>query len=468
MSTVDLSDYYECDPKIGLSDNSGRYPGNHVKYSPLLAPLKWIDGISKIFGSGAFKIGDALVKEFDAAAPLDKYLGTPEELKDNRDLVASFSEAVDNNPYLSSIGRFLLRKMVVDWQKNRKKILDFYEANKEFIDKNGNYKKPLIITGAPRTGTTLLHRLLSEDPNSRSPYTYELEAALPPMTQDTDPLKDSRIESSGAAMDAIKKLAPGFMEKFAESHLWSATEKEESFIYMMIHNGLHLMNQPHAGFKYTDEIFTSMKGKRPSFKYERIFFTVLDAYRPAKSHWVNKSPSYSIYFPILMDEFSDANVVLTHRNPIVAQPSLCRLIESWCIAFDQEGSFDKHRFGLTQAVYEKQCVMGPLAYRKENPEHEDRIFDCVYEEFFSDPIAMVKKIYEKYDLEYTREFEDRMKTYLQNNKQGKYGRHVYSNEEYGFDPEKIYEEYKPYMDQYGFKVLEKIDRKASFDFGLKK
>ena len=55
--------------------------------------------------------------------------------------------------------------------------------------------------------------------------------------------------------------------------------------------------------------------------------------------------------------------------------------------------------------------MVPFNYRKEHQENEDQIFDCVYEELFSDPIAMVKKIYQKFDLEYTEEFEDRMKAY---------------------------------------------------------
>jgi hypothetical protein len=466
MGTIDLSNYYECDPQIGLKDSSGRYSTNHVKYSALLKPLAWFDAVQSMIGSGAFKIKDAMLKEFDSAAPLDQYLGTDEDLKENRDLIISFCDGVDNNPYLSSIGRFLTKKMIVDWLKNRKKVLKYYDDNKDFIEAKGNFKAPVIITGAPRTGTTLLQRIMSEDPNSRSPYTYEMEAALPPMTADADPMADPRIKSSGAAMSAITKLAPGFLEKFAESHLWSATEMEESFIYMMIHNGLHLMHQPLAGFDYTDKIFNNMEGKRCTFKYERIFFNMLDAYRPAKSHWTLKSPSYSIYYPLLMEEYSDAKVVLTHRNPMMAQPSLCRLMESWCIAFDKNGSFDKKRFGQTQAAYEKQCLMGPMEHRKEHPEQEDRVFDCVYEELFKDPIAMVRKIYEKFDMEYTQEFEDRMRTYLQNNKQGKYGRHVYSLEEYGFEAQKIYNEYKPYMERYNYGIPEKFERKTSFDFGV--
>ena len=112
------------------------------------------------------------------------------------------------------------------------------------------------------------------------------------------------------------------------------------------------------------------------------------------------------------------------------------------------------------AEYIEKCLMVPLNYRKEHPEKEGQIFDCMYEELFSDPIAMVKRIYRKFGLEYTEEFEGRMSVYLENNKQGKYGRHKYSLEEYGFKGESVYQEYKDYMEQYDFGIPDKIERRS--------
>jgi hypothetical protein len=408
---------------------------------------------------------DALLREFDSAAPLDKYLGTEDELKRARMVVVSFCEGVDNNPYLSSIGRFLLKKLALDILKNRKKVLHYYHSNKEFIESNGKLKAPVIITGSPRSGTTLLQRLMSEDPNTRSPYAFEMDIAIPPMTSDADPLEDPRIKSSGAAITTLTRLAPGFLEKFAESHYVSATEMEDPFFYMLAHNGIFETNIASAGRAYIDD-FLKIEDKRPVFRYERIFFTMLDAYRPAKSHWTFKSLDYAHYFPIIFEEYPDVRIVVTHRNPLVTLPSFCRLMESWCIAFDQDGTFDKHRFGQFQQVYIEKCLMVPLNYRKEHPEKEEQIFDCMYEELFSDPIAMVKRIYHKFGLEYTEEYEERMRVYLENNKQGKYGRHKYSLDEYGFKGESIYQEYRDYMEQYDFGILDKIERPISFDFSL--
>ncbi|MBW2367722.1 MAG: sulfotransferase [Deltaproteobacteria bacterium] len=337
--------------------------------------------------------------------------------------------------------------------------------NKEFIETNGKFKAPVIITGSPRSGTTLLHRLMSEDPNTRSPYTFEVEITTPPMTSQASPLEDPRIKNSGAAVTTLSRLAPGFIEKFSESHLYSAVEKEESFLYMLSHNGMNVLNSPSAGRAYMDH-FLKIEDKRPVFRYERLFFTMLDAYRPAKTHWTLKAPNYAPCFPVIFNEYPDVRVVLTHRNPLVTLPSICRLGESWCIAFDQDGSFDKHRFGQLFKVLFEKCLMVPFNYRKEHSEKEGQIFDCVYEELFSNPIAMVKKIYKKFNLEYTKEFEEKMRVYLENNKQGKYGRHKYSLEEYGFNAEGIYQEYKDYMEYYGFGIPEKAKRPVSFDFSL--
>lgn len=139
-------------------------------------------------------------------------------------------------------------------------------------------------------------------------------------------------------------------------------------------------------------------------------------------------------------------------------------MESWCIAFDKDGFFDKHVFARIQKIFIDKCLMIPFTYRKQHPEKENQIFDCIYEDLFSDPISTVKKIYKKFQLEYTQEFEERMKIYLENNKQGKYGRHKYSLEEYGFNAESLYKEYKDYMNQYNYDIPRKIERHDSMDF----
>ena len=120
---ADLANYYQREPIKNESTASERYPGNHVKFSPLLAPLRWIDGIYRMFGSRAFMIAKEMLKEFDSATSLDKYLGGKEDITDMKELLISYSNGIDNNPFLSSNGRFLIKTISLDAIKNRKRPL---------------------------------------------------------------------------------------------------------------------------------------------------------------------------------------------------------------------------------------------------------------------------------------------------------------------------------------------------------
>ena len=445
-----MAHYYHVDPSTSVSDTTGRYPRNHVKFPKFLAPVRWIDRAKKAAtGSSAFNLTNAMLKEFDKPGALHSRWGSAKDIQVLRDCVEMFATGIDNNPYISSIGRMLLKGIYTAHLRNRTALIAFYEENAEFIEKNGKYKAPLLVTGYPRTGTTLLHRLLAEDPRSRSPFTFEMEKVLPPLKAGEDPLTNDRIKKSNASMNLMTKFAPGFIEKLNESHLWSATEKEESLLYMQIHNGMSNVHHYQAGLEYM--LRSADADVAPALlKYERNFFTMLDAYAPADSHWINKAPSYALYFGAIFDEFDDARVVVTHRNPAKNAPSIARLQESTALPFDEEGSFDKHAFGRMATEFWGLTWERPLAYRKAHPERERQIIDAVYSDTFADPVAMVRKIYEKFEMDVTPEFVERMNAYLADNKQGKHGRHRYSNEEYAIDTEALKARYQDYFEKYKF------------------
>jgi hypothetical protein len=439
---------------------TARFPRNHVRYPAKLKPIEWLNALQVRKQSGPLSIERAVLAAFDRAHPMDACLGTAEELSCLRSAVVSFVQGFDRNPHLLGIGRVLIKKILTKYLAARCAVLKFYSENQSFIQTHGKLRAPFIITGLPRTGSTLLQRLMAEDPDARSPLTFEMESPLPPMSQDGDPLGDPRIARSGDALKLLARIAPGFLEKLAESHLWSATEFEESYIYMLAHNGVAVMDAANAGEEYV-QVQQQGLYHAPVLRYERMFFTMLDAYRPAKSHWVLQAPNYAPAFPWMAKEYEDARIVLTHRNPLVVLPSVCRLMESWCIAFTRDGFFDKHGFAKIVSEILKPNLSVPLQYRRDNPDRSRRIFDCMYDELFADPVAMVKRIYSWFDLEVTPTFEQRMRTYLVNNRQGKYGRHSYSLQEYGLDPQGLLESNYEYMQRYGFTVEDVVRSKRA-------
>lgn len=408
-----------------------------------------MEGALRRVGFSGFLMGERGVEEFECAAALDERWGTRSELDKLRQAIAEAGDGMDNNPYISAFGRLMLRKIQRDELQNRRRVIEYYEANRSYIESSGRFEKPVLITGCFRGGTTLLHRLMSEDPASRSPYAYEIDVPVPPRRATDDPGVDPRVEASEGLLCTLNKIAPGLLEKFTESHHIAPMEREESFVFSLSQNGLPMMPICNAGYRFIDT-FLDPEAVAAVFKYEKLFYTMLDAWCPAQSHWVLKAPNYSPYMTKLFDTYSDARVIICHRTPLESLPSTCRMLETICLPQSVDGSFNKHRFGTMVKSLLKNFFDVPMQYRREHPSQEPHFLDCMYDDLVMDPVAMVKRIYQHFNMDYSDEFEQRMRAYLKDNGQGSQGRHHYSMEEYGFTPDVIYRSYHEYMHCYGF------------------
>lgn len=78
---------------------------------------------------------------------------------------------------------------------------------------------PLIVTGLPRSGTTILHGLLAQDTRVRSPQRWEVEQPSPP-PRSASYRNDPRIAKSQARVDALPAA-------FKAMHAMGATLPEE-------------------------------------------------------------------------------------------------------------------------------------------------------------------------------------------------------------------------------------------------
>ena len=443
------AEYFQQTPSKNRQSAPDCIAYNYVRFPWFVKALLILEKVIKAFGFTPFLLKNSMLHAFDATGPLDNRWGGKKELAQARAVVGAFSKGLDNNPNISIVGRLMYRRTSRSILKSRQKVIQHYESNRQFIEATGRLDKPIIITGGYRTGTTLLQRLMSEDPQSRSPFMFELESPTPPLLTGNDPLSDPRIARSNSFLNAANLFTPGFLPAMAESHLMSATEKEESFIASLLHHGLDVTQAANAGMAFI-KLLNDPSFAPAIFRYERLFYTMLDAYCPAPSHWILKAPSYAPYFGGIFDEYTDARVVLMHRTPLEALPSACRLFETVCLPGNVDGSFNKHRFGEFIENAWSGCLSAPLEFRRNHPERESQIFDCRYDDLVSDPIAMVKKIYAYFGIDCCTGFEQRMREYMDKNGQGKHGRHKYSLEEYGYTANCLYNRNKFYMDNHEF------------------
>src|SRR5262245_32250366 len=92
---------------------------------------------------------------------------------------ASFAEGLDrlvdslnNEAALTEFGGALVEGELGSYLRDRLQIIDYRRAHPEISE--ADIVPPVVIIGQGRTGTTILHDLLAQDPDSRVPITWEV------------------------------------------------------------------------------------------------------------------------------------------------------------------------------------------------------------------------------------------------------------------------------------------------------
>jgi hypothetical protein len=182
-----------------------------------------------------------------------------------------------------------------------------------------------------------------------------------------------------------------------------------------------------------------------SMDYHRAVLQTLQHGGPARN-WVLKTPLYIVFIDLLFAAYPDAWVVHTHRDPLKTEPSglstlaTVRWERSDTAEFPEAGGF-----GLVD-------MMIVLANRRAAGELPDRIVDSHFTALMADPAAAVEKLYGAMGRPFLGEHADAIRRYIAAKPKGKFGKHKYSAEEWGFDPVKLREKTRPYTEHYGVEL----------------
>ena len=112
---------------------------------------------------------------------------------------------VNRRGEITHIGRAALHDYVVRQLSTRLHVQDTLARNPEILDVP--LRRPLIVTGIPRSGTTLLHNLLSQDPHGRPLRLWEIYRPCPPPEMETCN-DDPRIDEVRAYVARVERLVP--------------------------------------------------------------------------------------------------------------------------------------------------------------------------------------------------------------------------------------------------------------------
>src|SRR5690606_11909613 len=174
--------------------------------------------------------------------------------------------------------------------------------------------KPMIVIGLPRTGTTVLYDLLALDPSVRTPRDWEFFLPWPApeaATWDADP----RIAQINALNQQILAIAPAL----ADIHEFEATHSSECNLAFTHHFASTQFTAEWAVPEFQKWLLSGpVPGRYAAHK--RILQQL--QWKGPKGRWLLKSPEHLFNLEGLLGAYPDANLVWTHRDPVMALSSL--------------------------------------------------------------------------------------------------------------------------------------------------
>ena len=135
------------------------------------------------------------VEDYLSGAELETGLSDWGEGEFREALTLLIEEVYMSTPHERGMENF--RKRVHRVLHNRVKLIEDRKNDPLIADQE--IRAPLFVTGWPRSGSTFLHSLLSQDPDSRSPAEWEAARPSPPPRTETYE-HDERVALSQAEM----------------------------------------------------------------------------------------------------------------------------------------------------------------------------------------------------------------------------------------------------------------------------
>jgi hypothetical protein len=332
-----------------------------------------------------------------------------------RILVDDLNAQTDLHPF----GRLMFVIQVGMALVNRLKIQDDLKRHPEILDIP--VRRPIFITGLPRSGTTFLHRLMSCDPAGRPLLFWEAYEPSPPpepATYQTDP----RIRRAALRVAILDRLSPGL----ASAHEFQAEEPDED-------NQFYLHDFRSEAFPFLFGVPAYARWLRADdlgglHEYARIQMQHL-SWKVRGDYWVMKAPMHLLWLPRLLEVFPDASVIVTHRDPRRTIPSLCSLMTEFRSMVTDR--VDLRR--LAAGIIETMAVVPERMMEARTTLDPARFFDVSYERLIADPIATVHAACDRFGYDFTPEYEAKARRHLAEHPQHRRGVHRYALEDFGLD-----------------------------------
>lgn len=331
-----------------------------------------------------------------ARAAMAQVGGDPDVLRPL--LGEEFDEAMT---YLSEgpftpLGRIHWKAILVSAAVGRLRLEQYLAEGRE----RGQVKEPIFVVGLPRTGTSLVQRLIATDPGRRGLRTNEM--LTPIVSQERSSFDAAKRYGFAVLSYLIYKI---FTPELIRIHHTSPTSLEECWMLFM--PSYAVLN---ADYIFPSSEFGDWLERRdmtaPYQRYRRLLEIL--ALSSKDRPYVLKSPEHLWFLDDLRRAFPGAKVIWTHRDPAAAVASY---------AAQMSLPHRQHR-GATDPVLMGQRVLERFESGIARAERASADFPAGtiahvrYEDLTGDPVATIGRAYRDLGLSVQPAHQRRMQEFL--------------------------------------------------------
>jgi hypothetical protein len=310
-------------------------------------------------------------------------------------------------------------------------------------------RAPVFLVGHARSGTTLLHRLMSRDAERFSSFRlYELY--FPSLLQKQAIRALARLDRRHLGGFFERRVQAWEQRRYAKTqdiHAMGLTKPEEDdfLFYWSCASGTWMLKLPAMG-----ELDFYHLDREPAWKRRRVERFYRDCIRrqlylngPDRVH-LCKAPHFAGRVASLIESFEDARIVVTMRSPHETIPSLLKLMQ---VGYTLRG-WDEPRMARSLRVLAEQSFHTykyPLEVLAKHPGTKHAIVD--YRELVAEPKRTVAEVYAALGIPLEPGFAAVLDSEQQRAQRHESG-HRYSLAEFGLDAGAIERELAELFERY--------------------
>ncbi len=345
-------------------------------------------------------------------------------------------DALNREAVLNPAGKFQVEMLFAKGLENRLRVEDYIRKNPDVLDQV--IQSPIFISGLPRTGTTALHHLLNADTKNHTLRLWEGNELIPP-PEDATYLSDPRIEKTKQNVAMTDQFMPGFFK----THLMEAEAPDECHLlfgqnFMSVQYSAQYHIPSYANWLYDQDL-------TDSYAYHKRQMLVLQHKKSGR--WVLKTPYHQLGLPAILANHPSAIIVQTHRAPMKIIASGCsfsKVVRTPSSHLDDDHMIGRDWMDMLQ-IYSR-------AFESHRPaleiSHPGQFIDIKHDEFVRNPWPSLNAIYTAAGSTIDEQGKANMQQWLDDNQQGKHGKHEYNIADYGITQTEIDDLFGDYVKKY--------------------